>query len=131
MSEIEVIPSSVLLSSEGICSLYSEIWRLEQLAGDLIDRVQSASVRRIARQIRAGLAEVDVEIIDYSGRPYDPGMVPEVLDIQFITGVEEVGDTVTETIEPTLLWRGQVLRRGKIVVERVVVPYGGEGESND
>lgn len=131
MNEIESLPNSVAVSSESIYALYSEIWRLEQLAEVLIDRIQSASVRRIARQIRAGLAEIDVEMVDYTGRPYDPGMVPEVLDVQLVEGTAKVGDIVTETIEPTLLWRGQVVRRGQIVVQRVVVPSGDEGENND
>ena len=128
MNEVQTLPSSVSVSSDGVCALYSEIWRLEQLAELLVDRIQSASARRIARQIRAGLAEIDVEIIDYAGRPYDPGMVPEVLDVQLVDGVADVGDTVSETIEPTLVWRGQVLRRGQIVVRRVVVPGGDEGK---
>ena len=131
MNEIDLLPNSVAVSSESIYALYSEIWRLEQLAEVLIDRIQSASVRRIARQIRAGLAEIDVEMVDYTGRPYDPGMVPEVLDVQLVEGTAKVGDIVTETIEPTLLWRGQVVRRGQIVVQRVVVPSGDEGENND
>ena len=131
MNEIQSLPNSVAVSSESIYALYSEIWRLEQLAEVLIDRIQSASVRRIARQIRAGLAEIDVEMVDYTGRPYDPGMVPEVLDVQLVEGAAKVGDIVTETIEPTLLWRGQVVRRGQIVVQRVVVPSGDEGENND
>lgn len=136
MTELEPLPSSVAVSSESICTLYSEIWRLEQLSGMLIDRIQSASVRRIARQIRTGLAEIDVEIVDYSGRTYDPGMVPEVLDIQIVDGTENIVDTIAETVEPTLLWRGQVLRRGQIVVQRVVVPSSvlpsdDEGDSND
>jgi hypothetical protein len=128
MNEVQALPSSVSVSSDGVCALYSEIWRLEQLAELLVDRIQSASARRIARQIRAGLAEIDVEIVDYAGRPYDPGMVPEVLDVQLVDGVADVGDTVSETIEPTLVWRGQVLRRGQIVVRRVVVPGGDAGE---
>jgi hypothetical protein len=128
MNEVQALPSSVSVSSDGVCALYSEIWRLEQLAELLVDRIQSASARRIARQIRAGLAEIDVEIIDYAGRPYDPGMVPEVLDVQLVDGVADAGDTVSETIEPTLVWRGQVLRRGQIVVRRVVVPGGDAGE---
>src|SRR4051812_40632072 len=128
MNEVQALPSSVSVSSDGVCALYSEIWRLEQLAELLVDRIQSASARRIARQIRAGLAEIDVEIVDYAGRPYDPGMVPEVLDVQLVDGVADVGDTVSETIEPTLVWRGQVLRRGQIVMRRVVVPGGDAGE---
>jgi hypothetical protein len=128
MNEAPALPTSVTVSSEGVCALYSEIWRLEQLAAVLVDRIQSASARRIARQIRAGLADIDVEIVDYAGRPYDPGMVPEVLDVQVIDGAAEVGDMVSETIEPTLVWHGQVLRRGQIVVRRVVVSGGDRGE---
>lgn len=128
MNEAPPLPRSVTVSSDGVCALYSEIWRLEQLAEVLVDRTQSASARRIARQIRAGLADIGVEIVDYVGRPYDPGMVPEVLDVQLVDGAAGVGDVISETIEPTLVWRGQVLRRGQIVVRRVVFPGGDEGE---
>jgi hypothetical protein len=129
MNEVAPLPTSVAISSDGICTLYSEIWRLEQLAETLFDRTQSASARRIARQIRAGIADLDVEIVDYVGRPYDPGMVPEVLDVQLVDGAAGGADVVSETIEPTLVWRGQVLRRGQIVVQRVIFPGSGEGEN--
>jgi len=128
MNEAPPLPASITVSSDGVCALYSEIWRLEQLAEVLVDRTQSASARRIARQIRVGLADIDVEIVDYVGRPYDPGMIPEVLDVQLVDGVAGVGDVISETIEPTLVWRGQVLRRGQIVVRRVVSPGGDDGE---
>jgi hypothetical protein len=128
MNEALALPTSVTVSSNGVCALYSEIWRLEQLAETLLDRTQAASARRIARQIRAGIADIDVEIVDYAGRPYDPGMVPEVLDVQLVDGAAGVGDVVSETIEPTLVWRGQVLRRGQIVVRRVIFPGRDKGE---
>jgi hypothetical protein len=127
MNETLALPTSVTVSSDGVCALYSEIWRLEQLAETLLDRTQAASARRIARQIRAGIADIDVETVDYAGRPYDPGMVPEVLDVQLVDGAAGVGDVVSETIEPTLVWRGQVLRRGQIVVRRVIFPGRDEG----
>lgn len=122
------LPTSVDVSREGVCALYSEIWRLEQLAEVLPDRTHSASARRIARQLRACVADIDIEIIDYVGRPYDPGMTPEVLDIQVVGGTEGIGDLVSETIEPTLVWRGQVMRRGQIVLRRVVFADGDGGE---
>ncbi len=128
MKEAQPLPVSMDVSTDALCALYSEIWRLEQLAEVLVDRAHSASARRIARQIRACIGDIDVDVIDYAGRPYDPGMSPEVLDVEVIGGTEGIGDTVCETIEPTLVWRGQVVRRGQIVVRRVVFLVADEGE---
>jgi hypothetical protein len=113
-------PSIAPISLEGIASVYSEIWRLDQLAAELVDRAHAAAARRIARQLRASLDEAGIEIVDYVGRGYDAGMAPEVIDIQFVKGAEPTADIVSETIEPTLIWRGQVIRRGQIVVRRSV-----------
>jgi hypothetical protein len=114
VSQPRVVPTSL----DGVASIHSEIWRLEQLADALGDRAQAAAARRIARQLRASLCEVGIEIVDYAGRVYDPGMAPEVLDVRFVKSAESRADLVSETIEPTLIWHGQVLRRGQIVVQR-------------
>lgn len=119
MSDKINVLSSASISEHNICEIYVELWKLEQMETLLIDKAQSAAVRRIVRKIREALSEVDIEIIDYVGQPYDPGMLPEVLDIETVESAEGQGDFVAETIEPTLLWRGNVLRAGQVIIRRV------------
>jgi hypothetical protein len=121
MSEQSGQPSNASVSLDGIASVYSEIWRLDQLAAALVDRAQAAAARRIARQLRASLDVVGIETVDYVGRGYDAGMAPEVIDIQVVKALEPRGDIVSETLEPTIICHGQVLKRGQIVVRRSVV----------
>jgi hypothetical protein len=131
MSDQSRPPSIAPISLEVIASVYSEIWRLDQLAAELVDRAHAAAARRIARQLRASLDEVGIEIVDYVGRGYDAGMAPEVIDIQVVNGAEQSSDVVSETIAPTLIWHGQVLRRGQIVVRRSVGSARGDDGGPD
>jgi len=59
-----------------------------------------------------------IEVVDFSGRPYDPGMVPDVVEVREDQGLQDGYAIIEETIAPTVTWRGQVIEPGQIIVKR-------------
>ena len=51
-----------------------------------------------------------IEVVDFSGRPYDPGMVPEVVEVREDQGLPDGHAIIDETVAPTVTWRGQVIK---------------------
>ena len=61
---------------------------------------------------------MEIEIVDFAGRIYDPGLVPEVVEVRLDETLPDGHAVIEETIAPTVTWRGQVIRPGQIVVKR-------------
>ena len=118
---LEKIPVELLLSIEGACSLSLECWRLGRIAEQSQDDVERAGLRHVVRRISETLKEMAIEAIDFAGRSYDPGMVPDVVEVIECNGSPE-GIIVDETIAPTVTWRGQVIKSGQIIVKRTLAP---------
>ena len=110
----EVAPSELSM----ILALYSEAWRLGRVADACEDRVAAGAVRRSARKIKSALAQYPIELIDYIGYPYDPGLVAEVVDIVEGNDPDVPLGRVVDAIEPTLKFDGEVVQRGQIIVSR-------------
>jgi len=59
-----------------------------------------------------------IEIAGFAGRLYDPGLVPEVVEVRQDDGLSDGHAVIEETIAPTVTWRGQVVKPGQIIVKR-------------
>lgn len=117
------IPAQLLIDPDGACSIALECWRLSRIAERLNDNNQSAGLRYAVRRITEVLKEMGVEVVDLTGRPYDPGMVPEVVEVQEDLALSDGHALIAETIAPTVTWLGQVIKPGQIIVTRSpVVP---------
>src|ERR1700692_3583028 len=76
------------------------------------------ALRHAARRIAKVLKESGIEVVDFAGRNYDPGMVPEVVEVREVPDLPDGSAVVEETIAPTVTWRGQVVRPGQIMLKR-------------
>jgi hypothetical protein len=76
------------------------------------------ALRHAARCIAEILKEIGVEIVDFAGRNYDPGMVPEVVEVREVLDLPDGRAVVDETIAPTVTWHGRVVKPGQIIVKR-------------
>jgi hypothetical protein len=112
------IPNELSFAVEEVCKISVECWRLGRIAELWKDSTEAAGLRHAARRIAEALSAVGMEILDFSGRPYDPGLVPEVVEVLDDKGLPEGQTIVEETISPTLTWRGQVVKPGQIIVKR-------------
>ena len=114
----KTIPAELPLDKEAACSLSLECWRLSLIAELLRDSNEGAGVRHAVRSITETLKGIGIEVVDFSGRPYDPGMVPEVVDVREDQGLPDGHAIIEETVAPTVTLRGQVIKAGQIIVKR-------------
>ena len=106
------------MTMEGVCTLSFECWRLSRIADSLKHSSEGAGLRRAVRRISETLAAVGIEVADFTRQTYDPGMVPEVVEVREDQELPNGRAVIDETIAPTVIWRGQVIRPGQIIVKR-------------
>ena len=112
------LPNQLAITVEGICNISMECWRLRKIAEAQTERDDAAGVRHAVRRISDVLSGLGIEVIDFSGRAYDPGLVPEVIEVRLDDTLSKGRVIIHETVAPTVMWRGQVVSRGQIVVRQ-------------
>lgn len=105
--------------SEATRNLIVDHWRLLRTLARVGEQLPEAAARRIAGQVRyqqgrldTVLTAMEIELITYEGRPFD-GSIPPIAQ-----NADEVGPKerliVIETLEPTLVSKGQVVHGGRV-----------------
>jgi hypothetical protein len=112
------IPAELGMTVEEACALSLECWRLSRIAEELKDSKEGAGIRHAVRRITKTLEEMGIGVVDFAGRAYDPGMVPEVIEVKEYQGLPDGQAIVEETIAPTVTLCGQVVKLGQIIVKR-------------
>jgi len=113
-----VIPDELAISIEGVCDISLECWRLCKLAQSQKESNEGAALRYATRRMAEVLTGMEIEIIDFVGRVYDPGLVPEVVEVRQDKSLPDGQSIIEETVAPTVTWRGQVIKAGQIIVKR-------------
>ena len=86
----KTIPAELPMDREGACALSLECWRLSLIAELLRDSNEGAGLRHAVRRITETLKGMGIQIVvDFAGRTYDPGMVPEVVEVREDQGLPE------------------------------------------
>jgi len=112
------IPNELPIALDDARALSLECWRLRRLGEHLRDSNTGSGLRHAVRLITDTLSKMGIEVLDFAGRTYDPGMTPEVVEVKN-DGTLPVGHAIIdETIAPTVIWRGQVISPGQIIVRR-------------
>jgi hypothetical protein len=107
------LPDSLEVPLSSLAELAVDWWRLERRAGS--DDAASHA-RHAARRLGKFLSERGLSVVDLTGRPYEPGLAVEVVDV---VGAGDGGaEVIEETVAPVVLWRGSVVRHGQVVVRR-------------
>jgi molecular chaperone GrpE (heat shock protein) len=60
------------------------------------------------------LEKYDIEIVDYTNQKFNDGLNLDVLSVEKEPTISE--SIVKETVEPTVMYRGQVIKKAKIIV---------------
>ena len=110
------IPQTLDVSLSSLAELAVEWWRLERWAGAAEE--SSPQARHAARRLGRFLAEHGLEVLDVTGRPYEPGLAVEVLDAFEDPRLPAGSQVVDETVEPVVLHHGAVVRHGQVIVRR-------------
>jgi len=102
-------------AEELIGRVATEIWRLARRFGRITERQDE--VRPIGdsvARLHDALRQYGVELQEHDGQVYDDGFRVEVL-----AGLEpDLRLIVAETVEPTIRWKGRVIRQGKVTLKR-------------
>ena len=77
------------MNTDGACAVSLECWRISLIAELLNDSNESPGLRHAVRRITETLKGMGIEVVDFAGRPYEPGMVPEVVEVREDQGLTE------------------------------------------
>lgn len=100
-----------------LVDLAVEIWRIEQRliksASDLPEN-QRKGLEISVQKLKRYIGKYDIEVIDYTGQKYNEGLNLDVLSVETDPTLTE--PMIKETVEPTIMCKGQVVRKAKIVL---------------
>ena len=114
-----VAPKSIQLSldANNLVDLAVEVWRIEQrIAKSALNlpENQLKGLENSVQKLRRYLEKYDIEIIDYKNTRYNDGLNLDVLSVEKDSTLRE--SMIKETVEPTVMFKGQVVRKAKIIV---------------
>ncbi|MDA2922721.1 hypothetical protein MYX07_05670 [Patescibacteria group bacterium AH-259-L07] len=105
------------LSVEALVALAVEIWRIEQRMAKVssgLSDIQRKGLESSVQKLRRYLEKYDIEIRDYTNQKFNKGLNLDVLSVKKDTAITE--PIVKETVEPTIMCKGQVVKKAKIIL---------------
>lgn len=114
-----VAPKSLQLSvsANELVELAVDIWRMEQRLAKVTESLpenHKKGLENSVHKLRKYISNYDVEIIDYTNQKFNDGLNLDVLSVEKDPTVTT--PTVKETIEPTIVVKGQVVKKAKIIL---------------
>lgn len=114
-----VAPKSINLnvSVTELVELATEVWRIEQRlvkVADIIPENQRKGLENSVHKFKRYISNYDIEIVDYTNQKFNDGLNLDVLSVEKDQSVTT--PTVKETVEPTILVKGQVVKKAKIIL---------------
>jgi molecular chaperone GrpE (heat shock protein) len=114
-----VAPKSINLSASvtELIELATEVWRIEQRLAkvtDILPENQRKGLENSVHKFKRYISNYDIEIVDYTNQKFNDGLNLDVLSVEKDQSVTT--PTVKETVEPTILVKGQVVKKAKIVL---------------
>ncbi|HEY4498493.1 MAG TPA: hypothetical protein VJH94_00335 [Candidatus Paceibacterota bacterium] len=114
-----VAPKSIQLSvsANELIELATEIWRIEQRLAKVADALpenHKKGLENSVNKLKRYIANYDVEIVDYTNQKFNDGLNLDVLSVEKDPSITV--PTVKETVEPTILVKGQVVKKAKIIL---------------
>lgn len=95
-----------------------ETWKLAGRVSKIKTKLNENEYRGLETSIerlKSYLGKNDIEIIDYTKQKYNEGLNIDVLSIEKDASLD--GSIVKETVEPTIMCKGQVVRRAKVIIK--------------
>lgn len=114
-----VAPKSLQLSvsANELVELAVDIWRMEQRLAKVTESLpenHKKGLENSVHKLRKYISNYDVEIIDYTNQKFNDGLNLDVLSVEKDPTVTT--PTVKETVEPTIVVKGQVVKKAKIIL---------------
>jgi molecular chaperone GrpE (heat shock protein) len=114
-----VAPKFVKISTEtdNLVDLAIDLWRMEQRTNKILPNLpknEQESINKAIQKMKRFLDKNDIEIVDHTNQKFNEGQNLDILNMEIDPNIKE--SRIKETIEPTILFKGQVIRKGKIIV---------------
>ncbi len=114
-----VVPKFLDISTQlkDLIELSIEIWRLENKINKIftnISEAQRESITNSIQKVKRYLGKNDIEILDYTDKKFNDGINLEILAVEKDLSIKE--PIIKETKEPTIMYRGQVVKKGKVII---------------
>ncbi|MFH0769953.1 MAG: nucleotide exchange factor GrpE [Candidatus Peregrinibacteria bacterium] len=100
-----------------LIDLAVEIWRIEQRISKSAASIPENHLKGLGnsiKKLKRYLEKYDVEIVDYKNQKFNEGLNLEILSVEKDSSLSQA--IVKETVEPTILCKGQVVRKAKIIL---------------
>lgn len=114
----EELPSKLDVPLASLIELAIEGWRLDVWLAAAPPEKVASKLRYIARRLQKFLSERELSALDLTGGLYEPGMSVEVLEALEDAGLGERESLIDEMVEPIILWRGRVVKYGRVVIRQ-------------
>ena len=111
------LPQALDAPLDALAELAVEWWRLERWANGP-EASAAAPARHVARRLGKFLEGRGLSVLDLTGRPHEPGLAVEVIDVLTDARLPRGSELVDETVSPVVLFRGRVVRHGQVIVRR-------------
>lgn len=108
---------TVTVEASEIVDLAVEIWRIEQRivkSATNLPENQLKGLENSIQKMKRYLEKYDIEVVDYKNIKYNDGLNLDILSVEKDPSIQE--PMVKETVEPTVMLKGQVIRKAKIIL---------------
>jgi len=111
-----VAPNFINLSpnTDDLIRFAVEIWRLDKKITKVTSSIpenQQKSLENPVEKMKKYLEKYDISIVDYTGQKFNDG-----LNLDVLSGKVDNESIIQETVEPTIMYRGQVVKKAKITL---------------
>ncbi len=117
--KFSVAPKFIELSLgvNDLVDLAVEIWRMDQRileSSSSLTENHSKGLNNSIERLKRYIEKYDIEIVDYTNQKFNDGWNLEILSVEKDPSIPH--PIVKKTIEPTIICKGQVARRAKIIL---------------
>lgn len=107
----------ISLGVNELVDLAVEVWRMEQRISKSASNLpenQLKGLENSIQKLKRYLEKYDVEIVDYKNQKFNEGLNLDILSVEKDPSIPQ--PIVKETVEPTIICKGQVVRKAKIIL---------------
>lgn len=102
---------------KALAELATNAWKartkmIDHATGEVRDEMKR--VHRHIEGMLTTLQDLEIEVKDYTGDAFDYGLPLKVITTQPTAGLSR--EQVVETIKPTIIWKGQIVQMGEVVI---------------
>lgn len=100
-----------------LIELSIEIWRLENRLNKVLSNLpdnQKENITNSIQKLKRYLDKNDIELIDHTNHKFNEGRNLDILAVEKDINISE--PVIKETKEPTVVYKGQVVSKGKVII---------------